>query len=384
MRVADFDFELPNELIAQRPPDERDGGRLLVVRGGDGSSESTTFLDEQILGLPSFLPRGSLVIVNDTRVVPARLLGKKVGSGGHIELFLLKKLGDAPDPLGAMPAPPKGVRYRVLARSSKPLRLGAEVNLGTSGRLFATVTSERRGGEREIEVVLSTRNGSPVAEAIEAEGRVPLPPYVDRIDDDADRARYQTVFARVPGAVAAPTAGFHLSERVIAAIRERGCEIAAVTLHIGLGTFAPVTADDLDDHAMHEEAFSVGADTALAIERARAAGAPVVAIGTTVVRALESARDPDRSGHVRSIDGATKILIQPGYEFSVVDHLLTNFHLPRSTLLALVSAFAGRERILAAYAHATRHRYRFFSYGDAMLLSRSPTFRSSPTPPGAK
>ena len=375
MRVSDLDFELPSELIAQRPPDERDGGRLLVVPAEvGGEPRSVGFLDELVLSLPDLLPERALVVVNDTRVLAARLLGHKVGSGGHIELFLLRRLGEVAESStspGSSKAPPVGMRYRALARSSKPLRLGAEVNLGSTNRLFGVIASERKDGEREIEVVLSTRDGTPVDAAIEAEGRVPLPPYVDRLDDDADRSRYQTVFARVPGAVAAPTAGFHLSDRLLSAIRARGCEIAAVTLHVGLGTFAPVITEDLDDHTMHEEIFSVGADAVEAVVRAREAGAPVVAIGTTVVRALESAQDPDRVGCVRATEGATKILIQPGYKFAIVDHLLTNFHLPRSTLLALVSAFVGRERILSAYAHAVRDRYRFFSYGDAMLLSRS-------------
>ncbi len=360
MRVAELSYELPKELIAQRPPEERDGGRLLVLGEEGGLS------DALVRDLSDHIPPAALVVVNDTLVVAARLLGKKAASGGNVELFLLRALDVHAD--GS-----RG-RYRAMARSSKPLRSGATIEIGS---IEATILSERGPGRREVDVELATRDGSSLAAAIDAEGHVPLPPYVDRADDAADRARYQTVYARVPGAVAAPTAGFHLSERVIERLRARGVEIAAVTLHVGLGTFAPVTVDDLDEHDMHEEVFSVGDEVVDAVARARARGAPVVAIGTTVVRALESARDPRRVGLVRPVDGVTKILIQPGYEFSVVDHLLTNFHLPRSTLLALVAAFAGRERVLSAYAHAVNQRYRFFSYGDAMLLSRTPLPRGT-------
>jgi S-adenosylmethionine:tRNA ribosyltransferase-isomerase len=220
--------------------------------------------------------------------------------------------------------------------------------------------------------MLEPTAGLGLAAAVEASGHVPLPPYVHRPDDAADRERYQTVFARVPGAVAAPTAGLHLSTALIDRIRARGVAVATVTLHVGLGTFQPVSAEDLDDHPMHAEAFVVPAEAAAAVAAARDRGAPVVAVGTTVVRALESAADPARPGGVLALSGETRLLIQPGYRFRVVDQLLTNFHLPQSTLLALVAAFAGRERVLSAYRAAVGARYRFYSYGDAMLIrSRS-------------
>ncbi len=210
-------------------------------------------------------------------------------------------------------------------------------------------------------------------EALQREGHVPLPPYIKRDDEVLDQERYQTVFARVPGALAAPTAGLHLSRALLGRLAVRGCELASVTLHVGLGTFQPVTAEDLDQHNMHAETYEISRGTANAIAAARARGKPVVAVGTTVVRALESAADPEREGHVLPAHGETRLLIQPGYRFRIVDRLVTNFHLPRSTLLALVCAFGGYERVLDAYRYAVRQHYRFFSYGDAMLLGRHQT-----------
>jgi S-adenosylmethionine:tRNA ribosyltransferase-isomerase len=338
-------YDLPPELIAQRPPDARDGGRLLVVGAASLEHRAVRDLDELIAP-------GSLLVVNDTRVVPARLFGKKVGTGGRVELFLVSR----PDAAG---------RARAMGRASKPLRPGAEIAID-GGELTATI--ERRDGDTALVEITLRASAGDVAAAVERAGHVPLPPYVDREDDALDRERYQTVFARAPGAVAAPTAGLHLSSELLERLRVRGVAVASITLHVGLGTFQPVTADDLDDHAMHAEWFEVTAEAARAIDDARSRRARVVAVGTTVVRALESAADVDRAGAVRASSGETRMLIQPGHRFRVVDELLTNFHLPESTLLALVSAFAGRERVLAAYRAAVDARYRFFSYGDAMLL----------------
>lgn len=349
MRVADLDYELPPELIAQRPLPERDGARLLIV-------DDRELEDRRVADLPDLLPEGALVVVNDTRVVPARLLGQKRGTGGRVEIFLLRRCAAGE---GA------SQRFEAMGRSSKPLRPNAIVDVGALEVAIIEATTER---DRSLVVSLTTRDGSSVDAAIEREGHVPLPPYVERADDADDRTRYQTIFADAPGAVAAPTAGLHFSAALVERLRLRNVEIAAVTLHVGLGTFQPVTALDLDEHRMHAETFSVGEPVVDAVRRARARGAPVVAIGTTAVRALESARDPAAAGLVRATSGETRLLIQPGYEWGVVDGLFTNFHLPKSTLLALVSAFGGAARVRAAYAHAVRERYRFFSYGDAMLI----------------
>ena len=370
MRRALLDYELPPELIASRPAKDRDGARLLVV---DPAHDTLTHA--AVRDLAELLPRGALLVVNDTRVIPARLLGVKE-SGGRVELFLVRRLGALDD----APHAARGTeeRWQALGRASKPLRPGARIALERPRRGLAedaspadaialTARIERRLDEGALlEVILSSPSGTPIERALEVFGHIPLPPYLRRPDEDEDRERYQTVFARVAGAVAAPTAGLHLSEALLERIRDRGVEIATVTLHVGLGTFQPVTADDLDDHPMHAEWFEVPAEAAAAVARARDRGAPVVAIGTTVVRALESAASAD--GTLQATSGETRLLIQPGYRFRVVDQLFTNFHLPQSTLLALVAAFAGRERTLRAYREAALARYRFFSYGDAMLI----------------
>ncbi|XXT22158.1 tRNA preQ1(34) S-adenosylmethionine ribosyltransferase-isomerase QueA [Sorangium sp. So ce429] len=368
MRCELLDYELPEALIASRPPEERDGARLLLVDRGRGAGEVE---HGAIRDLDRYIERGALVIVNDTRVVPARLFGKKRGTGGQVELFLLHRLDDAPaggEDLAAGPreSAARPERWRAMGRASKPIRPGAVLDLERDGALVAEVLE--RADDGVLTVLLSSPAGLSVAAAIEAYGHVPLPPYLGRGDDAADRERYQTIFARVPGAVAAPTAGLHLSPALVERLRASEVEIASVTLHVGLGTFQPVTVDDLDQHPMHAEVYSVPEATADAVARARERGAPVVAVGTTVVRALETAADPARAGLVRAQSGETRLLIQPGYRFRVVDALLTNFHLPRSTLLALVFAFAGRERALLAYRAAIDAGYRFYSYGDAMLI----------------
>ncbi len=347
MRRELLHYDLPPDLIASHPLPERDGARLLVLSGAATIHAGVRELD-------TLIPAGALLVVNDTRVIPARLLGHKEGSGGKVELLLIRQL-ESP------------ARWHALGRASKPLRPGARIVFdGTALRAEINGPADEAG---TLDVTLVPPPGEDVASVLEAVGHVPLPPYMKRPDEAADRERYQTVFARVAGAVAAPTAGLHLSTDLLARLRARGVQIAAVTLHVGLGTFQPVAVDDLDHHPMHAERFTVGADVADAIDAARSRGAPVVAVGTTVVRALESTADPARPGHVAPASGDTRLLIQPGFAFQVVDQLLTNFHLPESTLLALVCAFAGRERLLAAYDLAVRERYRFFSYGDAMLIT---------------
>lgn len=323
--------------------------------------------------LPALIPEGALVVVNDTRVVPARLFGRRRGTGGKVELLLVRRQSGEEHRWTAMGRASKSLRVGSLIEIRADSDVGSEDTRQGAPTLLATV--EGRDEEAGLlTVALSSPSGGDVTEAIEALGHVPLPPYLRRDDDASDRVRYQTVYARVPGAVAAPTAGLHLSEALLDQMKARGIELTRVTLHVGLGTFQPVTADDLDQHRMHEEAFFVPDEAAAAIARARARGAPVIAVGTTVVRALESAADPDHEGLVVARSGETRLLIQPGYGFRVVDALVTNFHLPRSTLLSLVFAFAGRERVLAAYKAAIEARYRFYSYGDAMLMARSGSF----------
>jgi S-adenosylmethionine:tRNA ribosyltransferase-isomerase len=356
MRVERFDYALPPELIAQAPAAEREQARLLVV-----ARDGAACVHASIAALADHIAPGTHVVVNDTKVLPARILGTKEGSGGKAEVFLVRKLGDVEDARGA-----PGQRWRALARASKALRPGTRI---VKGELV--VEFEGKGEDGLFEVRLSTRDGSPIDESRARAGQVPLPPYIKREVRPEDEHRYQTVFARAEGAVAAPTAGLHLTQPLMKRLESRGCEIETCTLHVGLGTFQPVTVDDLDDHPMHSEYFEVSRSLAAAIARARERGAPVLGVGTTVVRALESAADPERPGHVRACAEETKILIQPGYTFKVVDRLLTNFHLPKSTLLALVCAFAGTARVLDAYATAVKESYRFFSYGDAMLLDRS-------------
>lgn len=351
MLLSRLDFELPADLIADRPLTARDGARLLVV-GSAGLAHRA------IRDLPLLLPRGALLVVNDTRVLPARLLGHKRGSGGRVELLLLRRLADGP-----------GARWSALGRASKPLREGTVLVFGEpadAAGIEATVT--RTAGEGGVLEVALTPRGLPLDEALERLGHVPLPPYIRRSDEPDDRERYQTVFAREKGAVAAPTAGLHLSHDLLGRLADAGIERAFVTLHVGLGTFQPPTALDLDDHVMHAEWFAVPQATADAVASARARGAPVVAVGTTVVRALESAADDAVPGRVVATSGETRLCVQPGFAFRVVDRLVTNFHLPRSTLLALVTAFGGTSAVLGAYREAVARRYRFYSYGDAMLL----------------
>lgn len=351
MRVERFDYDLPPELIAQEPAAERELARLMVLR-------DDAVVHARIADLAAHVPAGSLVVLNDTKVIRARILGTKETSGGKAEVFLVRRDRD-PDS--------DRERWRAMTRSSKPMRIGSRI---VSGALVIEIVGVADDGLFVVE--LTTRDPSiTIDQALRESGRVPLPPYIKREVRREDEDRYQTVFARSEGAVAAPTAGLHLTRELLARLEAQQCEVATCTLHVGLGTFQPVTAPDLDDHVMHSESFEIPESLAKAVARARERGAPVLAVGTTVVRALESAADPKREGHVLPCATETRILIQPGYEFRVVDRLLTNFHLPKSTLLALVSAFAGTERVLRAYREAVEQRYRFFSYGDAMLLSRT-------------
>jgi S-adenosylmethionine:tRNA ribosyltransferase-isomerase len=338
-RLSDFDFELPPELIAQRPASTRSASRLLHVAG-------STLEDLNFGALPDLLDKGDLLVLNDTRVIRSRLVGRKP-SGGRVELLLERIVAadEAWMQLGA----------------SHPPRIGGRIEL--PGRATAVVL-EREGRFFRLRI----EAGMPVADYLENFGEVPLPPYIARPADAADAERYQTVYAREPGAVAAPTAGLHFDEPMLARLRAKGVVLASVTLHVGAGTFQPVEAQDLSQHRMHSERFTIPEDTADAIDTARAARRSIVAVGTTTLRALESAALDN--GRIEATEGDTALFITPGHRFRVVDRLLTNFHLPRSTLLMLVSAFAGFEAIRAAYAHAIHERYRFFSYGDAMLLER--------------
>jgi len=342
VKLSDFDYALPEPLIAQEPVSPRDASRLMVVPRGRGAVEDVRFAD-----LPRLLRPGDLLVFNDTRVIPARLVGAKE-SGGRCELLLVEPL----DGEG-------GARWRALGQSSKPMRAGGRLAFG---ELRATI--EEVEGEGFFAVRFD-RGGAELAAAVEREGRIPLPPYIRREPNAADRERYQTILARVPGSAAAPTAGLHFTERILTELAARGVERTAVTLHVGPGTFLPVRTEDVAHHRMHAERYDVPEGAARAFDACRARGGRIVAVGTTAVRTLESAWD---DGHLRAGHGSTTIFIHPGYHFRAVDALVTNLHLPRSTLLMLVCAFGGREQVLGAYDQAVRRNYRFFSYGDAMFL----------------
>jgi len=371
MRVDAFDYELPSELIAQHPPAERDLARLLVVRPG-----TAELAHHRVSDLPQLLERGSLLVVNDTRVIPARLLGRK-RTGGRVEWLLVRRVGTRPIDNSPVDAS-VGEVWEALGKglgSSEPgstFEVAPRTGSEEGGASLRVTLLRRLNEDGLLEVLLWGSGGEPVRGLLDAFGHIPLPPYIKRGDLAEDSNRYQTVYAREEGAIAAPTAGLHLTREILDRLAANGCEIANLTLHVGLGTFQPVQADDFDQHPMHAERFELPEPTVAAIARARARGAPVVAVGTTSVRALESAADPERPGHVTAVSGETRILIQPGHRWRVVDALLTNFHQPRSTLMALVCAFAGMDQVRFAYQSAIREHYRFFSYGDAMLLWRAP------------
>ncbi|MFN7271831.1 MAG: tRNA preQ1(34) S-adenosylmethionine ribosyltransferase-isomerase QueA [Gammaproteobacteria bacterium] len=337
MQAADFDYPLPPELIAQRPLPDRSASRLLVVEATAGQRRDARFTD-----LPGLLAPGDLLVFNDTRVVPARLEGVKP-TGGVVEMLLERPL--------------EGLEALLHMRASKPLRPGQVVRTG-GGDIVV------EGREEDL---FRVRLPEPALEFFGRHGSVPLPPYIERTPDGDDTGRYQSLLARVPGAVAAPTASLHFDEAMLARLDAMGVRRATVTLHVGAGTFQPMRSDRIEEHVMHAEWAELPAATVEAIAATRAAGGRIVAIGTTVVRTLESAPEP-----LAPWQGDTRLFIRPGHRWKVVDAMVTNFHLPRSTLLMLVSAFAGRESILTAYAHAVQQRYRFFSYGDAMFLTRAP------------
>ncbi len=367
MRVADFEFHLPEELIAQQPAPARDASRLLVLHRENARMEHKSFRD-----VLEIFRRGDVLVLNDSRVIPARLRGVNVQTGGAFEILLLEE-NSRND-------------WWAMMRPGKRARLGTEIFLtdarGTHTEISATVLDVNSEGHRRLRfdqraASVPLASDFNIINDLEKLGELPLPPYIKRAphqQTENDFTRYQTVFARDHGSVAAPTAGLHFTEELLHEIKQRGVEICHVTLHVGLGTFAPVKADDVKDHVMHHERFHVTEEVAEKINAAKSEGRRVIAVGTTSVRVLESV-SREHDGKIVSGAGRTNIFIHPPYHFRIVDALLTNFHLPRSTLLMLVSAFAapgesgGREKILTAYAEAVRERYRFFSYGDAMLIT---------------
>jgi S-adenosylmethionine:tRNA ribosyltransferase-isomerase len=338
MQRSDFHYDLPEQLIAQRPAQERSGSRLLHL--SEKGPQDLRFLD-----FPHLLRANDLLILNDTRVIPARVIGAKP-TGGHVEILLERVLGER--------------RMLAHVHASKPLRAGVPISL--PGSVEAHFIA-RQDDLFELELT-----ADPLI-YFERYGSMPLPPYIERDSEDADRSRYQTVYARAPGAVAAPTAGLHFDDKTLQCCRERGVRFAHVTLHVGAGTFQNVRVEDLDQHRMHSERVIVDEAVCRAVEETQASGGRVIAVGTTVVRSLESAA---QSGSLKPFRGETRLFIRPGYRFNVVDALLTNFHLPESTLLMLVCAFGGYANVMSAYAHAVAAQYRFFSYGDAMFLERAP------------
>jgi S-adenosylmethionine:tRNA ribosyltransferase-isomerase len=364
MRVDAFDYQLPSELIAQRPAARREASRMLLLDRQSGTWEDRAFAE-----LPALLRGDELVVLNNTRVLPARLFGKRAGVHaqspsrktarehltGTVEVFLTRKV--------------ESEVWDALVRPGRKMAVGERVLFG-GGELEAEILARGELGLRTIR--FRSHNDQSVEVNIERLGHVPLPPYIDRPDESSDRERYQTVYARKPGAVAAPTAGLHFTSEILQQIRSCGCETCEITLDVGLGTFQPIHTDTLEEHKVHSEAYEISAEAAEKIIRAKEEARPVLAVGTTVVRALEDAAAKAAvqgdAKHFSAGRAEASLFIFPGHTFRVVDCLLTNFHLPKSTLLALVSAFAAREQILAAYRHAVAARYRFYSYGDCMLI----------------
>jgi S-adenosylmethionine:tRNA ribosyltransferase-isomerase len=364
VRVDDFHYDLPLDLIAQRPLDRRDASRLLVVDRSLGGLE-----DSQFAKLSDFLTGNELIVFNNARVIPARLFGRRAGVHsqrssrktvrehlkGSVEIFLTRKL--------------EGDCWEALVRPGRKMQVGERVQFG-EGELEAEIVGRGELGIRSVR--FTAHNVLTVEANLERLGHVPLPPYIGRPDEAADRQRYQTVYARRPGAVAAPTAGLHFTPEILERLKAKGCELCEVTLDVGLGTFQPVRTETLEAHNIHSEDYEISTEVAEKIREAKSAARPVLAVGTTVVRTLEDAAAraaANGTGEILAAGRAqAEIFILPGHNFRVVDKLLTNFHLPKSTLLALVSAFTGRENILQAYRHAVAERYRFYSYGDCMLI----------------
>lgn len=364
MRLDELDYQLPQTLIAQRPLDRRDASRLLLLHRDTGAFEDRMFAE-----LSQLLAGNELLILNNARVIPARLFGRRAGVHsqkpsratraehltGKVEVFLARQIN--------------AETWEALVHPGRKMLVGERVFFG-EGELEGEVIARGEFGLRTLRFVSHDQRS--IGEHMERLGHVPLPPYIERADEDADRERYQTVFAKRPGAIAAPTAGLHFSANTLEQLRRRGVETGELTLDVGLGTFQPIHSQTLEEHVMHGESYEIPPETAERINEARAAGRPIVAIGTTVVRALEDAAarvaETKAQNLVRAGRAEARLFIVPGFRFRVVDALLTNFHLPRSTLLALVCAFAGRERILSAYRHAVEAGYRFYSYGDCMLI----------------
>ncbi|KAA0963317.1 tRNA preQ1(34) S-adenosylmethionine ribosyltransferase-isomerase QueA [Streptococcus cristatus] len=341
MNTADFDFHLPEELIAQTPLEKRDSSRLLIV-----DRETGQFSDQHFDNIIDQLEPGDALVMNNTRVLPARLYGTKPETGGHVELLLLKNT--------------QGDFWEVLAKPAKRLRVGTRVSFG-DGRLTATVTEELEHGGR---IVRFDYQGI-FLEVLESLGEMPLPPYIhEKLED---RERYQTVYAKENGSAAAPTAGLHFTEELLDKIAAKGVKLVYLTLHVGLGTFRPVSVDNLEEHEMHSEFYSLSEEAAETLRQVKASGHRIIAVGTTSIRTLETIGSKF-DGQIQADSGWTNIFIKPGYQWKIVDAFSTNFHLPKSTLVMLVSAFAGRQLTLQAYEHAIAERYRFFSFGDAMFI----------------
>lgn len=341
MKTSDFYYDLPQELIAQTPLERRDGSRLLTLNRSTGKTEHHHFYN-----LPDFLHPGDCLVLNNSRVLPARLLGHRVPTGGAVEVLLLQDKGD-------------GV-WECLAKPGRKMHTGTELSFG-DGQLTATVVGEEDEGKRLVQFHYE----GIFLEVLERLGKMPLPPYIKEELEDGER--YQTVYSKINGSAAAPTAGLHFTEELLAKIQAKGVRLAYITLHVGLGTFRPVKADEITDHHMHSEFCMIDAETAQILNDTRKNGGRIVCVGTTSCRTLESFAHED--GTFEACSGWTEIFIYPGYQFKAMDALVTNFHLPESTLVMLVSAFAGREHILSAYEEAVRERYRFFSFGDAMFIS---------------
>ncbi len=341
MRTTDFDFYLPDELIAQFPAKERSASRLLRLNGHSGELQDTQFAH-----LCEFIESGDLLIFNNTQVIKARLAGQK-STGGSIEALVERVIDD----------------HHVLAhiRASKSPKPGSRL-------IFANAFEAEVESRQEDLFLLRIDSNRPILDLLDQYGALPLPPYITHTADETDDERYQTVYAKIPGAVAAPTAGLHFDESMLKHLQDKGVRVAFVTLHVGAGTFQPVRVDNIHEHKMHSELYSVPEETVALIQATKAAGKKITAVGTTALRALESAA---QSGEIKAGNGDTNIFITPGYQFKVVERLLTNFHLPKSTLMMLVSAFAGADNIKHAYQHAIEEKYRFFSYGDAMLIERA-------------
>lgn len=342
MNVSLFDYDLPEELIAQYPIDRRDESRLMVLNRRDRGIIHSKFQD-----LPNFLVSGDLLVLNNTKVIPARLVGERYGSKAKVEMLLLSQKGDT--------------LWEALVKRSSRIRPGTKVIFG--GGEFSLIILDKTKFQTRL---VQFESEAKLKELLKKYGKTPLPPYIKRESDTKDMERYQTIYAKEEGSVAAPTAGLHFTESLFASLKSKGIDVVEITLHIGLGTFQPVKVDKVEDHKMHEEYFHISEEVSEKINQTRASGGRIIAVGTTVVRALESSIDD--TVKVRPYKGFTNKFIYPGYTIRSIDGLITNFHLPRSTLLMLVSAFAGRDYILEAYNEAIKERYRFYSYGDAMLI----------------